>query len=154
MIGSSGQMIELRRSRSGPFFEETAVKLQDLRYAAYYYFEEKNQEFLDKIVSPIESALTHLPFVVIRDSAIDAICHGASLTAPGVVIVSSDISEGSLIVVKSLKDEAVALSRATKSTNEILQATNGVMADTDRVLMLPGTYPKAWKTHKKQESGH
>ena len=48
----------------------------------------------------------------------------------------------------------MALSRATKSTNEILQATNGVMADTDRVLMLPGTYPKAWKTHKKQESGH
>ena len=152
MLGSSGHMIELRRSRSGPFFEDTAVKLQDLRDAAYYYFEENNPDFLNKLMYPIESTLGHLPFVVIRDSAIDAICHGASLTAPGIVKVSSDISEGSLVVVKSLKDEAVALSRALKSTNEILHASNGIMANTDRVLMLPGTYPKVWKTHKKKDA--
>ncbi|MHA2337143.1 MAG: RNA-guided pseudouridylation complex pseudouridine synthase subunit Cbf5 [Candidatus Hodarchaeales archaeon] len=147
LLGHNGHMKELRRTRSGPFQESTSVTLQDLREAAHYYYEENDESLLHKYLQPIENAVSHLPFIVIRDSAIDAVCHGAYLTAPGVVKVSNKIEINNLIVIKSLKNEAVALAQATKTTNDILEMKNGVVARTDRVLLLPGTYPKKWKKH-------
>ena len=43
------------------------------------------------------------------------------------------------------KGEAVALSKALMTTDEIVIAKSGAAADTGRVLMEPGTYPKLWK---------
>jgi H/ACA ribonucleoprotein complex subunit 4 len=43
------------------------------------------------------------------------------------------------------KNESVALSKALMSTEEIVIAKSGVAADTQRVLMETGTYPKLWK---------
>ncbi|MFW9928242.1 MAG: RNA-guided pseudouridylation complex pseudouridine synthase subunit Cbf5 [Candidatus Thorarchaeota archaeon] len=148
VLGSNGHMTELRRTRSGPFHESTAITLNDLRDAAYYYYEEDDPSMLNSMLHPIETALIHLPFIVIRDSAIDAICHGAYLTAPGVLNVSSHIEGGSLVVIKSLKEEAVALGRATKNTKEILEVKSGIVVKTDRVLMKINTYPKKWKSKK------
>ena len=147
-LGSNGHMRELRRTRSGPFFESSAISLQTLRDAAYYYFEEGNPALMNQHLHPIEAALVHLPFVKIRDTAIDAICHGASLTAPGIVKVSSDIEPGRLTAIKSLKDEAVALGLATRSTKDIMNDKNGIVIATDTVLMKRGTYPKGWRKHE------
>lgn len=148
LLGHNGHMKELRRTRSGPFKESSAVTLNDLREAAHFYFEEEDDSYLHKYLQPIENAVSHLPSITVRDSAIDAICHGAFLTAPGVVKLTSGIEKNSLIVVKSLKDEAVALATSTKATNEILEINNGIVARTDRVLLMPGTYPKGWKKRK------
>lgn len=143
--GVGGHMRELRRSRSGPFNEEDAVTLHQVNDAAYYYFEENNPEPLYKIIQPIENAMTHLPYIVIRDSAVDAICHGASLTAPGVLKLTSLISNGSLIIIKTLKGEAVALGKALTSTKTIRTLSHGIIAKTERVIMEAGTYPSLWK---------
>jgi H/ACA ribonucleoprotein complex subunit 4 len=43
------------------------------------------------------------------------------------------------------KGEAVAISKALMTSEEIVVAKSGVAADTMRVLMAPGTYPKLWK---------
>jgi len=100
----------------------------------------------------METALALLPKIVVRDSAVDALCHGANLTAPGVLQVSSGIVKGSLGAIFTLKGEAVALARALVSTQEIMDLKHGAVAGLERVLMERGTYPKVWKTGSEHES--
>ena len=93
----------------------------------------------------MEHGLTHLPKIVVRDNAIGAICHGASLAVPGVLKLHDDIERGSLVVIESLKGEAVALAKASLNYKEILSANHGIAARTSRVLMNRDVYPKTWK---------
>jgi H/ACA ribonucleoprotein complex subunit 4 len=108
--------------------------------------EKKDEAVLRKFIQPMERALALVPKVMIRDSAVDAICHGASLTAPGVLSLETGIKSGSMIAVLSLKGEAVALGKAVGSSEQISDMEHGVVASTERVLMPRGTYPKRWKT--------
>jgi H/ACA ribonucleoprotein complex subunit 4 len=92
-----------------------------------------------------------VPKIYVRDSAVAAVCHGASLTAPGVLSLEGSIKEGSLVAVFSLKFEAVALARAVTSSEQIVDMTHGVVAKVERVLMPRGTYPKCWKSGEKPD---
>ena len=83
----------------------------------------------------MEKALNHLPKIVIRDSAVDALCHGANLAVPGVVQIDSDIKKGDIAAVMTLKGEGVALVNALMSTEDIIQKDTGVCAGLERVLM-------------------
>jgi H/ACA ribonucleoprotein complex subunit 4 len=83
---------------------------------------------------------------VVRDSAVDALCHGASLTAPGVLQVDSGIEKGAVVAIFTLKGEAIALGKALVSSQEMLDLHHGVVAGLARVLMPRNTYPKVWKT--------
>jgi H/ACA ribonucleoprotein complex subunit 4 len=87
-----------------------------------------------------------VPKIYIRDSAVDAICHGANLTAPGILSLETGIGNGSMVFVLTLKGEAVALVRALASAEEVLNMEHGVVAKTERVLMSRGTYPRYWKS--------
>ena len=78
--------------------------------------------------------------------AVDALCHGANLTAPGVLKVDTGILKDSVVSVLTLKGEAVALAKALVSTQEILDLNHGAVASLARVLMPRGTYPKVWKS--------
>ena len=106
---------------------------------------EGKEEPLRRLIFPMEKALSLLPRIVIRDSAVDAICHGAQLAAPGVLMLDEGIRQGDRVAVFTLKGEAVALSTALVSSEEMLKMRRGLVAKTERVLMKPGTYPKMWK---------
>jgi len=147
VLGCGAHMQELRRTRAGPFVEgEGIVTLHDVAYWFMEWQKKKDDNILRKFIQPMENALTLVPKIYIRDSAVDAICHGASLTAPGVLLLETGISKGSLVTLLTLKGEAVALARAEASTEEILKADHGIVAKTQRVLMPRGTYPKCWKS--------
>jgi H/ACA ribonucleoprotein complex subunit 4 len=98
-----------------------------------------------KILQPMEVALNSLPKVVIRDSAVDAVCHGAELALPGVVQLDSAIERNKLVAIFTLKDEAVALGRALLTSREMLDQERGVAVKIERVIMERGTYPPMWK---------
>ncbi|XHH08932.1 MAG: RNA-guided pseudouridylation complex pseudouridine synthase subunit Cbf5 [Candidatus Bathyarchaeia archaeon] len=153
ILGVGAHMQELRRSRAGPFTEDspTHVNLHDIAYWFGEYQVKKDPAILHKFIEPMESALDLIPKIVVRDSAVDALCHGASLTAPGVVSVDSGIVKDSLVAVLTLKGEAVTLSKATEPTERILELKHGVVAAPERVLMPRGTYPKVWKTGSNDE---
>jgi H/ACA ribonucleoprotein complex subunit 4 len=146
VIGCGAHMQELRRTRAGPFVEADSVILHD---AAYWFmnWQDKNDEgFLRRFIQPMERALDLIPKVHVRDSAVDALCHGADLTAPGVLSAESNVAAGSMIAVLTLKNEAVCLSRAVVSANQVLNMEHGVVAKTTRVLMPRGMYPRCWKS--------
>lgn len=145
VLGCGAHMRELRRTRAGPFTEENGlVTLHELS-SAQSEFEAGNPEPLRAIIKPMEIALSSMPRIEIRDSAVDAICHGADLAVPGIVKLDSSIEKNTLVALFSLKGEAVALGRALMTTREILDQEKGVAAKTERVLMDRGTYPAMWK---------
>ena len=138
-------LAELRRTRVGNLREENSVILHDVKDAYVFWKEEEyEKEFRSKIF-PMERLLDHLPKIVIRDSAADALCHGASLAIPGVVEIDTDIKKGDMVAVLTLKGEGVALVNALLSTEDIIQKDTGMCADIERVLMNKGTYPSIWK---------
>jgi H/ACA ribonucleoprotein complex subunit 4 len=146
VLGCGAHMQELRRTRAGPFVEDDSVTLHEVAYSFIQWQERQDDTILKKIVKPMETALALLPKLTVRDSAIGAVCHGASLTAPGVLTVETGICRGSMVAVFSLKGEAVALVRAECSTEEVMRMSYGIVATTERVLMERSTYPKCWKS--------
>jgi len=146
VLGCSAHMQELRRTRAGPFKENTdLITLHKLSYL-YSRWQETNDETIPKkFIHPMEKTLEHLPKIYIRDSAVDAICHGAHLAAPGVLSVETDIKPNHMTAVFTQKDEAVALAKSLASTEEILNMDHGLVAKTERVLMHRGVYPKMWR---------
>jgi len=145
VIGCGAHMRELRRIRAGPFKEgDGCVTLHALLDAVTLWKDTGDESLLRRVVRPIEEALIGLPKVYIRDSAVDAICHGADLASPGIVKLSKKIRPGDIICIMTLKGELVALGRAKMSSEDILKTDHGIVVKTERVVMAPGTYPKGW----------
>lgn len=147
VLGCGAHMHELRRTRSGPFTETAnIVTLHDVVYLHSEWQKTQDLNILRKFIMPMEKALELLPKITVRDSAVDALCHGAHLTAPGVVSLETGIEQGDETCIYTLKGEAVALATATMETQEILKKNHGIVARNNRVLMPRGTYPKLWHT--------
>lgn len=136
---------ELRRTRVGHLSDENSVLLQDVKDAFVFWKEDKSDERIKSVIFPVEKFFDHLPKIVIRDSAVDALCHGASLAVPGVAEVDSDIKKDDMVVVLTLKGEGVALVKSLMPSEDIVQKDKGVCAELERVLMNKGTYPSIWK---------
>ncbi|MHC1611343.1 MAG: RNA-guided pseudouridylation complex pseudouridine synthase subunit Cbf5 [Candidatus Methanospirareceae archaeon] len=140
-LGVGAHMSQLRRTKSYPFGEDDLTKLQDLKDA----YEEGDESLLRKLIIPVEYTLSHLPCIIVKDSAVDAICHGANLTAPGISRIEEGINIGDSVVIYTVKGEAVSRGEAVLSSEDMYKAEKGICVETKKVLMKPGTYPKMWK---------
>lgn len=147
ILGPGATMIELRRTRVGQFNEDSnLVKMHDL-VDAYALWKEKNDESkLRRMLMPIEYCLSEIKSVVIRDSAVDALCHGAQLAIPGILEISYGLKKGDLVGVYTQKGEIVALAEAIMSEDEIIENTKGFAFQIKRIIMAPNTYPKNWRS--------
>jgi H/ACA ribonucleoprotein complex subunit 4 len=147
IMGSGATMVELRRTRVSHFFERDGlVKLHDLYNAFYLYKEKKIEENLRNIVKPIEICFTGIPSVVIRDTAVDALCHGAQLAIPGISDLSPSIQKDDIVAIYTLKGEIVGLAQSLMNINEIVSNKNGISFTMNRLIMKPNTYPKGWRS--------
>ena len=59
------------------------------------------------MLHPTEKLLAGLPRIVVKDSAVAALAHGAPLLRPGIVSIPDDLSNGQNVLVTSIKGEAV-----------------------------------------------
>lgn len=145
-LGTGAHMSELRRTQVGSFKEDSSlVTLQDITDAFYYWKEDDDESYLKKSILPMEKATDHLPKVYIKDSAVDAICHGANLASGGIVGLSKDIQRGTSVAILTLKGEVVASAESLYSLTHILESSSGILFDTKKVFMEPNIYPKMWK---------
>lgn len=146
ILGSGATMVELRRTRVSHFFERDGlIKLHDLYNAFHLYNEKNDEENLRNVIKPIEICFKDLPTVVIRDTAVDALCHGAQLAIPGISELSPSIQKDDLVAIYTLKGEIVGLAQSLMNINEIVSNKNGISFTMNRLIMKPNTYPKGWR---------
>jgi H/ACA ribonucleoprotein complex subunit 4 len=137
VLGCGAHMQELRRTRVGPFVEDNSlVTLHDISYLFSLWQETKDESLLRKFVSPMEKALELVPKIYVRDSAVDALCHGAHLTAPGVLSFESAIKIGETVAVFTQKGEIINLAKAVVSSEKMQKMDHGFVAKTKNRLIL------------------
>lgn len=79
-------MQELRRVRSGAMNEEQGmVTLHDVLDAQYMMDNNRDETYLRRVIAPLESLLTTYKRIVVKDSAVNAVCYGAKLMIPGLL---------------------------------------------------------------------
>ncbi|AEA47165.1 RNA-guided pseudouridylation complex pseudouridine synthase subunit Cbf5 [Archaeoglobus veneficus] len=145
VLGVGAHMQELRRTRTGVFDESMTYTLHDLLDAYVFWKEEGEERYLREIIKPMELAVANVPKIVIKDSAVDAICHGADLMAKGVVYVEKTVKKDADVAIFTLKHELVALGKALMDAEDMLNVRSGPVVDVTRVIMERGTYPAMWK---------
>ncbi len=141
-LGCGANMESLRRTKAGPFNEFSLATLHDLLDAFVFWKEDNNEEEIRRIIQPIESAVAHLPRIVITDTTVESICQGATLKVPGIVSVQSNIQPGDVVAVFTLKGELVAVGEAMMKSKDMVTKDKGVAVKSKQVFMRPGTYPK------------
>ncbi len=145
VLGCGAHMQELRRTRTGIFDERMCYTLHDLLDAYTFWKEEGEEKYLRQIIKPMELAVINVPKIVIKDTAVDAICHGADLTAKGVLYIEKTVKKDGLVAIFTLKNELVALGKALMDAEDMLKVRSGIVVDVTRVIMERGTYPSFWK---------
>jgi len=145
-LGIGAHMAELRRSQTGPFKEETLVTLHDCMDALQVWKDENNEDYIRRVLLPIEKAVDHLPKIWVLDTTVDTLCHGANLHVPGIAKLESDIEIDQTVAIMTLKNELVSVGEIKMNSNQILNEEKGVAVNSKKVFMLPSTYPKIEKT--------
>jgi predicted rRNA pseudouridine synthase len=146
-VSAGAHMQELRRTRSGTFGEgdmHTLYEVQDAAVAAH----DGNPAALHAMILSVDKAVPDLPIVVIRDTAIDAVCRGAQLAGVG-VISTMPFKEGDTVAVLSQKREFVCLGRALVPSAAFRPGDTGLVVAPTTVFLQPGTYPRGWTKSEK-----
>jgi len=144
-LGVGGQMQELRRVRSGIVHENDGlVTMHDILDAQHVYDTERDETYLRRVIQPLEKLLVDHKRIVVKDSAVNAICYGAKIMLPGVLRYDDGIENNQVIVIVTTKGEAVCLAVALMSTATIASCNHGFVAKIKRVIMERDTYPRQW----------
>lgn len=145
VLGVGGHMQELRRVRSGCTSELDGIAtMHDVLDAQWVYDHSKDESYLRKIIRPLESLLVGYKRIVVKDSAVNAICYGAKVMIPGLLRYESGIELDEEVVIITTKGEAIALGIAMMTTAVICTVDHGVVAKIKRVIMERDTYPRKW----------
>jgi len=144
-LGVGGHRQDLRRVRSGIQSEkEGLVTMHDVLDAQWMYDNHKDDSYLRHSVQPLERLLVGHKRIIIKDSAVCALCHGAQVLLPGVLRYEDGIEIGMEIVIVTTKGEAVALAIAQMTTAVMATCDHGICAKLKRVIMERDTYPRKW----------
>ncbi|GKT77801.1 centromere microtubule-binding protein cbf5 [Colletotrichum tofieldiae] len=145
LLGVGGHMQELRRVRSGAMDETKGmVTLHDVLDAQWTMDNTRDESYLRKVISPLETLLTGYKRIVVKDSAVNAVCYGAKLMLPGLLRYESEIEVHDEVVLMTTKGEAIALGIAQMSTVEMSTCDHGVVAKVKRCIMERDLYPRRW----------
>lgn len=138
-------MQELRRVRSGILGEkDNMVTMHDVMDAQWMYDNYRDESYLRRVIMPLEVVLTSYKRLVVKDSAVNAICYGAKLMIPGLLRFENEVEVGEEVVLMTTKGEAIALGIAEMTTAVMATCDHGVVAKIKRVIMDRDTYPRKW----------
>ncbi|MFA5346613.1 MAG: RNA-guided pseudouridylation complex pseudouridine synthase subunit Cbf5 [Methanoregula sp.] len=151
-LGIGAHMVELRRTRSGAFSEREMHTLNEVQDACSLA-KEGNPSLLSSMILPVDAAVPDLPQVIVRDTAIDAICRGAVLAGVG-VISCDEFKKDQPVALLSKKKEFICLGRALIPSSSFKPGETGMVIAPTTVFMTPGTYPRGWtKSCKEGKKG-
>jgi H/ACA ribonucleoprotein complex subunit 4 len=140
-LGCGAHMAQLIRTKASHYSTTDMVSMNTL-LDAYIFATQGNPQQLLSIVRPVEDIISHLPKIIVSDSAIGYVLHGAPLAIPGVCFLSPDIKKQQIVALLSLKGELIGLAKAQMTSQKILELDKGHCARPLRILMPIQTYPK------------
>merc|ERR1712070_1180880 len=123
---------------------DNLVTMHDVLDAQHVYDTTKDEKYLRRVVMPLEILLTNYKRIVVKDSAVNAICYGAKLMIPGLLRFADDIDINTEVVLMTTKGEAVAVGIAQMTSPVMATVDHGVVAKIKRVIMERDTYPRRW----------
>ena len=145
LLGVGGHMQELRRVRSGALSEnDDMVTMHDVLDAQWLYDNQRDESYLRKVIHPLETLLTGYKRIVVKDSAVNAVCYGAKLMIPGLLRFEANIELNEEVVLITTKGEAIAIGIAQMSTVDLSTCDHGIVAKVKRCIMERDTYPRRW----------
>ncbi|KAM0903955.1 hypothetical protein ACQ4PT_018348 [Festuca glaucescens] len=145
LLGVGAHMQELRRVRSGILGEQdNMVTMHDVMDSMWALDNHKDESYIRRVVMPLEVILTSYKRLVVKDSAVNAICYGAKLMIPGLLRFENDIDVGEEVVLMTTKGEAIAIGIAEMPTAVMATCDHGAVAKIKRVVMDRDTYPRKW----------
>ncbi len=144
LLGVGAHMRELRRVRTGPFTEKDCITLHRLSEAVYLWRNEGYEDDLRKLIIPIEKAMCNLPKIVVKDTAVAAVAHGASLSIRGVAALTNDVRRNRIVALLTMKGELIGLGRAEVSADKAKSSNKGIIATPKRIIIDRELYPKVW----------
>ncbi|VDN53572.1 unnamed protein product, partial [Dracunculus medinensis] len=156
ILGSGAHMQELRRIRSGVLGEkDNLVTMHDVLDAQYLKDRCGDENYLRHVIRPLEALLVIHKRIIVKDSAVNAICYGAKILVPGILRFEDGIDDiKQIVVVVTTKGEAICIAEAMMTSAMILTVDHGSVAKIKRVIMERDTYSRKWKlgpvTSKKQ----
>ncbi len=140
-IGCGAHMVQLIRTKAGPFNDNEMYTLHDLK-DAYEFYKEGSEKGIRKIILPFERAVDHLGKVWVVDGCVDALCHGAPLYIVGISKLTENINKNDIVAVLTLKNELICIGQAEIDSDEMVKLEKGVAVDKIKVFMERGTYRK------------
>ncbi|KAG9091555.1 centromere/microtubule-binding protein cbf5 [Ceratobasidium sp. 370] len=145
LLGVGGHMQELRRVRSGAMGEnDDIVTMHDVLDAQWTYDNTRDESYLRRVIRPLECLMVGYKRIVVKDSAVNAVCYGAKLMIPGLLRYEANIEVHEEVVLMTTKGEAIALAIAQMSTPDLASCDHGVVAKVKRCIMERDTYPRRW----------
>ncbi|XP_033253297.1 H/ACA ribonucleoprotein complex subunit 4 isoform X2 [Drosophila miranda] len=145
VLGVGGQMLELRRVRSGIQSEgDGMVTMHDVLDAMWLYENHKDESMLRRVIKPLEGLLVNHKRIIMKDSSVNAVCYGAKIMLPGVLRYEDGIEIDQEIVICTTKGEAICLAIALMTTATMSSCDHGVVAKIKRVIMERDIYPRKW----------
>ncbi|KAK8383562.1 hypothetical protein O3P69_015789 [Scylla paramamosain] len=144
-LATGAQMQELRRVRSGIQGEQDSmVTMHDILDAKWLLDHHKDETYMRRVIKPLEAMLISHKRIIMKDSAVNAVCYGAKIMLPGVLRYENGIEMNDEIVICTTKGEAICLAIALMTTSTISSCDHGVVAKIKRVIMERDTYPRKW----------
>ncbi|KAL0051871.1 hypothetical protein WJX82_003616 [Trebouxia sp. C0006] len=145
LLGTGAHMQELRRVRSGIMGEQdNMVTMHDVLDAQWTFDNYKDESYLRRAIMPLERVLTNYKRLVVKDSAVNAICYGAKFMIPGLLRFENSVEVDDEVVLMTTKGEAIALGIAQMTTSVMATCDHGCVAKIKRVIMERDTYPRRW----------
>ena len=148
-LGVGAHMQELRRTRSGVFDESTMFTLHELQDACVAAAA-GDRTTLESMIVSVDAAVPDLPSVVVRNTAVDALCHGAALAGVG-VLHCDEFKRDQIVAVLTDKKEFIGLGKAIAASATWQPGKTGLFIAMTTVFLAPGTYPRGWKKATRPE---
>lgn len=139
--GFNCYMKELRRIRTGPFTESTAITLHELFDAWEEYNESKKEEKIRMIIRPIEEAIVHLPKVIIKDSFVNSVCHGLKISQK-YLTAHNDFNANQQLALMTSKNELIGIGISMVNSSNLMEFPEKLLISPKKIVMTRDLYPR------------
>ena len=102
--------------------KDNMVTMHDVLDAQWMYDNFKDEAYLRRAIMPLEVLLTNFKRLVLKDSAVNAVCYGAKLMLPGLLRFALGVEVNEEVVLMTTKGEAIAIGIAMNITPQNIRA--------------------------------